>query len=93
VGGAVRPTLPRRALALLLDVVAWQATYLVAWLVVWTAVSALGGDAGQPLALSVWVAAGVAVLAGCPLLAGGATPGALLLDLPGWGGRPRAAGA
>lgn len=92
-GGAVRPTLPRRALALLLDVVAWQATYLVAWLVVWTAVSALGRDAGQPVALSVWVAAGVAVLAGCPLLAGGATPGTLLLDLPGWGGRPRAGGA
>ena len=87
-GGAGRPTPLRRALALLLDVVAWQVGYLVAWLVVWTVVSAAGGTAGQPVALALWAATGVAVLAGCPLLAGGATPGALLLDLPGWGRRP-----
>lgn len=82
---SVRAAGPGRRLAAFgVDVVVWQLLYLVAWLLVWTALAWLGGTVDQRLAIGLWMAAGLAVFFGCPLACRGATPGTALLAI----GRP-----
>ncbi len=77
------PGIGSRAAALAVDVLVWNLLFLVAWLLSWTTVVALGGGAGQALAVGLWLAAAAAVFVGCPLACRGATPGAALLGIPG----------
>lgn len=68
-----------------IDVTVWIVLYLLAWLVTWTAVVALGGSPAPEVAIAVWLGAAAVVFVGLPLWCRGATPGMALLDLPARG--------
>jgi glycopeptide antibiotics resistance protein len=77
------PTVGARLAALGVDLVVWTLLYLVAWLLTWSVVVALGGTAAPSVAVWLWVGSAAVVFVGCAAWCRGATPGAALLGLPG----------